>query len=230
MINRRALNSIRKWKFAIIIEMTRIRTENTRQRFWISQKLTFGNLVGFSTYSSDFDYWPGHVGRPPTGLPPSSFRVKWGKGDEHQFLPALVTKLMDGTFICCSWFIQNWLCPKTFDPPLPPQKCSKLFRQSLREIVQKCCDFSATFSVEKKHSPSPHFGQIPKESVFSLIFLYPLLQLQKSVSSTLRNTENIWGTRGKKRLENPQEVWICTSVKIEIQFPWWNMNLHRLLQ
>ena len=145
--------------------------------------ITFGNLVGFLTYSSDFDYWPGHVGRPPTGLPPSSFGVKWGKGDEHQFLPALVTKLMDGTFICCSWFIQNWLCPKTFDPPLPPQKCSKLFRQSLREIVQKCCDFSATFSVENlphlildKFQKNQFFFThvlIPSSSVAKIRELYP---------------------------------------------------------
>ena len=66
---------------------------------------------------------------------------------------------------------------ENFWPPLPPQKCSKLFRQSLREIVQKCCDFSATFSVEK--TLSPHFGQISKESVFFTHVLIPSSSVAK---------------------------------------------------
>ena len=127
MINRRALNSIRKWKFAIIIEMTRITTENTRQRFWISQKLTFGNLVGFSTYSSDFDLCPDHVGRSPTGLLPSSFREKWGTGEGYQFLSVLVTKLMEHLIVALDSYrietfnIEHWsfvfcLYPSNWSP------------------------------------------------------------------------------------------------------------------
>ena len=70
-----------------------------RYRTIYSFSTTFVNLVGFSTYSSDFDHWSGHVGSLPTGQPPSSFGVKWGKGEGHQFLPALVTKLMEHSFI-----------------------------------------------------------------------------------------------------------------------------------
>ena len=162
-------------------------------------------------------------------LPPFSLGVKWGKGDGHQFLPALVIKLGDGTFICCSWFIQNWLCPKTFDPPLPPQKCSKLFRQSLREIVQKCCDFSATFSVEKNSLTS--FWTNSKRISFFHSCSYTLFFSCKNPWALPWGRRKVYGVQEeKKRLENPQEVWICTSVKIEIQFPRWNMNLHGFLQ
>ena len=172
-------------------------------RYHIS--ITFGNLVGFLTYSSDFDYWPGHVGRLPTGLPPSSFGVKWGKGDGHQFLPALVTKLMDGTFICCSWFIQNWLCPKTFDPPSPHKNVQSYSDNPFVKLSKNVVIFLLHFPLKKL----PHLilDKFQKNQFFSLMFLYPLLQLQKSVSSTLRKAESIWGTRGKKTIrKSPRSV------------------------
>ena len=158
------------------------------------------NCIGFLTYPSDFDYWPGHVGRPPTGLPPSSFGVKWGKGDGHQFLPALVTKLMDGTFICCSWFIQNWLCPKTFDPPSPHKNVQSYSDNPFVKLSKNVVIFMLHFPLKKL----PHLilDKFQKNQFFSLMFfkgiIYPLLQLQKSVSATLRKAESIWGTRGKK--------------------------------
>ena len=133
-------------------------------------------------------------------------RGKMGKGRRAP-IPACIGNKTHGWNIYLLLMIHTELTlNENFWPPLPPQKCSKLFRQSLREIVQKCRDFSATFSVEK--TPSPHFGQISKESVFfSLMFLYPLLQLQKSVSSTLRKAESIWGTRGKKTIrKSPRSV------------------------
>ena len=135
-------------------------------RYHIS--ITFGNLVGFLTYSSDFDYWPGHVGRPPTRLPPSSFRVKWGKGDGHQFLPTLVTKLMDGTFICCSWFIQNWLCPKTFDPPSPHKNVQSSSDNPFVKLSKNVVIFLLHFPLKKL----PHLilDKFQKNHFFSLMY------------------------------------------------------------
>ena len=106
-------------------------------------------------------------------------RGKMGKGRRAP-IPACIGNKTHGWNIYLLLMIHTELTlNENFWPPLPPQKCSKLFRQSLREIVQKCCDFSATFSVEKKHSPSPHFGQIPKESVFFTHVLIPSSSVAK---------------------------------------------------
>ena len=118
MINRRALNSIRKWKFAIIIEMTRITTENTRQRFWISQKLTFGNLVGFSTFIC---FW---------SLPRSCRKVAYRNATlflQWKMVTVLVTKLMEHLIVALDSYrietfnIEHWsfvfcLYPSNWSP------------------------------------------------------------------------------------------------------------------
>ena len=76
-------------------------------------------------------------------------RGKMGQGRRAP-IPACIGNKTHGWNIYLLLMIHTELTlSENFWPPLPPQKCSKLFRQSLREIVQKCCDFSATFSVEK---------------------------------------------------------------------------------
>ena len=133
-------------------------------------------------------------------------RGKMGKGRRAP-IPACIGNKTHGWNIYLLLMIHTELTlSENFWSPLPPQKCSKFFRQSLRETVQKCCDFSATFSVEK--TPSPHFGQISKESVFFHSCSYTLFFSCKNPWALPWGGRKVYGVQEEKKTitKSPRSV------------------------
>ena len=158
-------------------------------------------------------------------------RGKMGQGRRAP-IPACIGNKTHGWNIYLLLMIHTELTLSENLTPPPPTKMFKVIQTIPSWNFPKMLWFIC-YIFRWKNSLTSFWTNFKRISFFSLMFLYPLLQLQKSVSSTLRKAESIWGTRVQEEkiwLENPQEVWICTSVKIEIQFPRWNMNLHRFLQ